>query len=197
MDRLEAGKATDIVRFKQDTGISSPSLYPSLPLPLVFSAVDPVGTSTAKASRAAVAGKEFNTREGDMFAIGPCSEVVAPRWVGGRETGAEKTRRCFCRGLRSLRTWPAIGVAINLRRQGMDSSSKNYDGSGRLSLDSYMRIEIRMLHAVLDHDRHYCFEKCPNYIFWISRYALSYVGENRSTPSLDKDSIKAINRGID
>lgn len=55
------------VRSRHDNGISSPSLYPSLPLPLVFSA-DPNGDNTARPSRAALAGNEWNKRRGDMFA---------------------------------------------------------------------------------------------------------------------------------
>lgn len=62
-------RITYIVRFRQDTGISSPSLYPSPPVALVLPAVDPIGNSApARNSRAMWEGRRLNGRGADMLA---------------------------------------------------------------------------------------------------------------------------------
>lgn len=83
-------KLTYNVRSRQDTGISSPSLYPSLPLPLVFSADDPNGASTARPNSAAFAGNELKSCRGDMFARLPSQANWSPRVGLMQETGARR-----------------------------------------------------------------------------------------------------------
>lgn len=77
-DRLEE---THAVRLRQDTGISSPRLYPTPLLPLVLSATAAVGQSAhARESSVAVVGSRAIECKGDMLAnfMMKCSP---PRWV--------------------------------------------------------------------------------------------------------------------
>jgi hypothetical protein len=99
-------RTTYIVRFRQDTGISSPSLYPSPPVALVLPAVDPIGNSApARSSRAIWEGRRLNGRGADMLAsfLTLAMRGAAPRWRV--DEGRETTRRRH--GVVSARPQPA------------------------------------------------------------------------------------------
>lgn len=66
---FEVPEKSYIVRLRQDTGISSPSLYPSPLVALVLPAVDPVGNSApARNSRAIREGIGLDGRGAGMLA---------------------------------------------------------------------------------------------------------------------------------
>jgi hypothetical protein len=118
-------RITYIVRFRQDTGISSPSLYPSPPVALVLPAVDPIGNSApARNSRAMWEGRRLNGRGADMLAslFDSCNarellrggELMKGRRQTRRRHGVVSARRGLWR--RVAVAWPHHGQQLSTSR---------------------------------------------------------------------------------
>lgn len=120
---------TYTVRLRHETGISSPSLYPSL---MVFPATDTVENSApARERRVIVVGNRFFEYSRDILAsFIDGLEGFAPRWRVVR-SDAEETQRCFCRGVRR-----AVYLAMSTLRSAQDRLDIESDGCPKSSIDT-------------------------------------------------------------